>query len=214
MTEPELVVVDDVTEEALGIFVEVEPVTLLLTGGATSRALYERLSAADHDWTEVEFFLSDERCVPFDDDRSNGRMCQDALVSKVGGRAYWMNGADCDADGYEDVLRERFRDGPRFDLALYGLGPDGHTASLFPGRPEVDVTDRWVVSVPEAGWEPFVPRLSLTVPVLSHAPLGLFLVSGPDKREPLRRLMAGEDIPAARMAPERLVVVADHAAAA
>jgi 6-phosphogluconolactonase len=213
VTEPELVVVDDVAAEALGIFLEVQPTILLLTGGATPRELYRRLTEADYDWTEVEFFLSDERCVPFDDERSNARMCEQTLVSKVGGEAYWMNGPDCDAEAYEELLRERFRDLPRFDLAIYGLGPDGHTASLFPGKPQVDVTDRWAVRVPEAGWEPFVPRLSLTVPVLSSSPLGLFLVSGEDKREPLRRLMEGEDIPAARMSPERLVVIADHAAA-
>jgi 6-phosphogluconolactonase len=70
-----------------------------------------------------------------------------------------------------------------------------------------------VVHVPEAGFEPFVPRISLTIPALSEARFGLFLVAGTDKREPLRRLLAGEDIPAARLAPERLMIVADRAAA-
>ena len=214
MTEPELIVVDDVADEVVGLFLEIQPDTILLTGGETPRALYERMAELDHDWTETEFFLSDERCVPFEDERSNARMCQEVLVSRAGGQAYWINGADCDADGYEDVLRERFRDRPVFELALYGLGPDGHTASLFPGRPEVDVTDRWVVRVPDPGWEPFVPRVSLTVPALSGSPLGVLMVSGEDKREPLRRLMEGGDIPASRLSPERLVVVADHAAAA
>ena len=96
---------------------------------------------------------------------------------------------------------------------MYGLGPDGHTASLFPGRPEVDVRDRWVVYVPEAGWEPFVPRVSLTVPALSATPVGVMLVAGDDKREPLGRLLAGQDIPAARLHPGRLLVLADVAAA-
>jgi len=101
----------------------------------------------------------------------------------------------------------------RFDLAIYGLGQDGHIGSLFPKRPEVEVTDRWVVRVPEAGLEPFVPRVSLTVPALSAAKLGMFLVAGHDKRDPLRRLLAGEDIPASRVAPERLVILADPGAA-
>jgi 6-phosphogluconolactonase len=212
--QSELVVVSDVAEEVTSMFLAAQPSTIVLTGGDTPRALYERLTGIEYDWTEVEFFLSDERCVPVEDDRSNARMCQDALVSRVGGQAYWMNGTECDAAGYEDLLHQRFRDRPRFDLAIYGLGPDGHTASLFPGRPEVEETDRWVVKVPKPGYEPFVPRLSLTVPVLSSARLGVFLVTGEEKREPLRRLLSGEDIPAARMAPERLVVVADHVAAA
>jgi 6-phosphogluconolactonase len=214
MTEPELIVTEDVAEEATAVFLAVQPDLVLLTGGGTPRVFYQRLAELDHDWTETEFFLSDERCVPFEDDRSNAGMCQETLVSKVGGQAYWMNGADCDAPGYEAVLRERFRDLPRFDMAVYGLGPDGHTASLFPGRPEVDVLDRWVVEVPQAGVDPYVARLSLTVPVLSSAAVGVFLVSGEDKRGALRRLLAGEDIPAARLAPDRLVVLADRVAAA
>ncbi len=211
--EAELFVVDDVAEEALGMFQVAEPTTILLTGGSTPAAFYQRLTEIDYDWNEVEFFFSDERCVPPEDELSNYRMAQETLLSKVGGQAYRMNGEDCDADGYENLLRQRFKDFPRFDLAIYGLGPDGHTASLYPGRPEVEEQQRWCVHVPEAGWEPFVPRISLTVPVLSATPLGVFLVSGADKREPLRGLLAGQDIPSARMAPERLVIVADRAAA-
>src|SRR4029077_19819160 len=113
----------------------------------------------------------------------------------------------------ERTLRDRFGDDLSFDLAVYGLGPDGHTASLFPGRPEVEVGDRWVVYVPEAGWEPFVPRVSLTVPALSATPVGVMLVAGETKREPLRKLMAGEDVPASRLRPELLVVLADAEAA-
>jgi 6-phosphogluconolactonase len=140
-------------------------------------------------------------------------MAMRALFGRVPARVYPMDGTGCDADGYERTLRERFGDDLRFDLAIYGLGPDGHTASLFPNKPEVDVEDRWVVRVPEAGWEPFVPRVTLTVPALSATPLGVMLVAGETKREPLRALMAGEDIPAARLRPGRLVVLADAAAA-
>ncbi len=124
-----------------------------------------------------------------------------------------MDGRGCDAESYERTLRRRFDENLLFDVAIYGLGPDGHTASLFPGKPGVDVTDRWVIQVPEAGYEPFVPRVSLTVPALSAAKLGLFLVAGADKRVPLGRLLAGEDIPAGRLTPERLMVLADRAAA-
>ena len=124
-----------------------------------------------------------------------------------------MDGLGCDAESYERTLRRRFDQNLLFDVAIYGLGPDGHTASLFPGKPGIDVTDRWVVQVPEAGVEPFVPRISLTVPALSAAKLGVFLVAGADKRLPLRRLLAGEDIPAARLRPDRLIVLADREAA-
>ena len=124
-----------------------------------------------------------------------------------------MNGDLCDATGYEDALRERFDDELWFDFAVHGLGPDGHTASLFPGRAEVDVTDRWVVEVSEAGLEPFVPRISLTVPALSSASVGVFLVSGEEKQKALRRLLDEDDIPAARISAERLLILADRAAA-
>jgi 6-phosphogluconolactonase len=211
--DPELRVVPDVAAAALELFLEVRPRTIQLSGGSTPKALYERMAAvSDYPWPEVEAFFGDERCVPADDDRSDVRMAREALLSHVPARTYAIDGATCDADGYERALRERFGGALRFDLAVYGLGPDGHTASLFPGRPEVEVTDRWVVHVPEAGWEPFVPRVSLTVPALSATPVGVLLVAGADKREPLGRLLEGDDIPASRLHPDRLVVLADPAA--
>ena len=209
---PDVRVVGDVAGEALGIFLETSPRTIQLSGGSTPRDLYLRLAEMDYPWDEVECFFGDERCVPRDDERSNARMVEEALLSKVLARAYPMDGEACDADSYERTLRDRFGPDLRFDLAIYGLGPDGHTASLFPGRPEVDVTDRWVVHVPEAGFEPFVPRISLTVPALSAANVGLYLVAGEDKRAALRKLLAGEDVPAARVRPGRLIVVAEPAA--
>jgi 6-phosphogluconolactonase len=211
--ERELRVVDDVAEEALAIFLAAAPKTVVLSGGGTPEAFYRRLAGAEYAWEEVEFFFGDERCVSREDQWSNARMADEALFSKVPARSYAMDGQGCDAEWYERMLRRRFGEDLLFDLALYGLGPDGHTASLFPGRPEVEVTDRWVVHVREAGLEPFVPRISLTVPALSAAKLGVFLVAGVDKQIPLRRLMAGEDLPAARLKPERLVILADRAAA-
>jgi 6-phosphogluconolactonase len=210
-TAPELRVVDDVAAAALDLFLEVRPRTIQISGGGTPQALYERMAGvSDYPWNEVEAFFGDERCVPPDDERSNAGMAMRVLFRAVPARAYPIDGEACDADGYERTLRERFGDALRFDLAIYGLGPDGHTASLFPGRPEVDVEDRWVVRVPEAGWEPFVPRVSLTVPALSATPLGVMLVSGESKREPLANLLAGDDIPACRLRPERFVILADR----
>jgi len=210
---PDLWVVDDVAEAAFELFVDEAPSIVLLTGGRTPQRLYERLAGADLPWEDMAFFFSDERCVPDTDPLSNFAMADRALLSNIASARYPMDGESCDADGYEATLRQELGERPWFDVALYGLGPDGHTASLFPGRPEVDERDRLAVEVPEAGWEPFVPRISLTVPALSSARLGLFLVEGPDKREPLSRLAAGEDIPASRMAPRRLVILADREAA-
>jgi 6-phosphogluconolactonase len=211
--EPELVVAEDPAAEARRLFLETNPRTVVLSGGSTPEAFYRSLAEVEYPWAEVEMFFGDERCVPSDDERSNLRMARRALLGHVPATVYAMDGASCDADGYEHVLRRRFGDELSFDLAIYGLGPDGHTASLFPGRPEVDVTDRWVVRVPEAGLEPFVPRVTMTVPALSSAKVGAFLVQGASKWAMVERLLAGEDIPAARMAPERLVVIADPAAA-
>jgi 6-phosphogluconolactonase len=97
---------------------------------------------------------------------------------------------------------------PRLDLALLGLGEDGHTASLFPGDPALDERARYVVAVDR----PDHPRLTLTVPVLSAAATAVFLATGKHKRTSLRRLLDGDDIPAARIRAERVVVVADEAA--
>jgi 6-phosphogluconolactonase len=205
---------DDVAGAALALFLDAEPRTIVLSGGSTPRALYERLSGADYPWAEVEVFYGDERCVPPQDERSNVGMARTALLSKVQAREYPIEGATCDADGYEAVLRARFPgDAPAFDLVINGLGPDGHTASMFPGKPAVEVFDRWVVQVPEAGLAPWVPRVTLTVPALSGAALGVFLVAGAEKREALTRLLDGDDIPAARLGADRMVILADRAAA-
>jgi 6-phosphogluconolactonase len=210
----ELVVTEDVPESALGVFLEVRPRTILLSGGTTPQALYRRMAAAeDYPWRGTRAFFGDERCVPPEDDLSNLRMAGEALLSHVDAEAYPIDGDGCDADGYERLLRQLFGSHPLFDLAIYGLGPDGHTASLFPGQPQAREVDRWVVHVPVAGMDPFVSRVSLTLPVLSAARIGMFLVEGEEKRGALGRLMAGDDIPASKVSPRRLLVLADPAAA-
>jgi 6-phosphogluconolactonase len=86
---------------------------------------------------------------------------------------------------------------PLFDVVLMGVGTDGHTASLFPGHAELNEKEGWVVAVPEAGLEPFVPRVTLTFPTLASTREMLFLVSGHGKREVMTRLLSGADLPAA-----------------
>ena len=211
MSPPELRVVDDIAEAAEQLFLEVAPRTIALSGGSTPEAAYRRLAGVSYPWEDVDVFLGDERCVPPDHEDSNLRMARETLLDHVPARAHPMT--DCDADAYERELRSVFGEGvPAFDFVFMGLGPDGHTASLFPGKPAVDVGDRLAVYVPEPGMEPFHPRLTLTVPVFRNAKLMAFLVSGEDKRERVRQLLDGADIPAARAAAPNTVVLVDAAA--
>lgn len=101
-----------------------------------------------------------------------------------------------------------------FDIVLMGVGADGHTASLFPGHAELDEKERWVVGVPEAGLEPFVPRVTLTFPTLASTREMLFLVSGRGKRHVLTRMLSEADLPATRAYAEgELVWLVDRDAA-
>jgi 6-phosphogluconolactonase len=120
-----------------------------------------------------------------------------------------MRGESCDASGYERELRAALDGSLSIDLVILGLGEDGHTASLFPGDPALEESGRLVVRVERSDH----PRLTLTLPILSAAPLVLFLVEGEGKRHAVRGLLTGADIPAARVAAERVVVLADPAAA-
>jgi 6-phosphogluconolactonase len=210
MTKRELVVSDDIAETAAGLFARLRPRTLALAGGRTPRAVYERLAELEYDWRAVEVFFGDERCLPPDDPDSNFRMADESLLSRVAARVHRMRGESCDAAGYEEELRAVFGEGvPKFDFAFLGLGADGHTASLFPGDAALAERERLVVRVER----PHQPRLTLTLPVLSAAKLAVFLVAGEEKREALAQLMTGADIPAARVAAERVVIIADAAAA-
>lgn len=206
---PELIVADDVGAKAAGLFLELAPRTVALAGGSTPRQMYERLAAADIDWRAVDVFFGDERCVPPDDPASNYGVAYSSLLSKVNARIHRMPGETCDAEAYEQEMREVFGSGPpRFDLVLLGLGEEGHTASLFPRDPALDVTDRWVVSVDRHDYR----RLTMTLPVLSAAKVAMFLVTGETKRTALRSLLTGGDVPAAMVGAERVIVVADRAA--
>jgi 6-phosphogluconolactonase len=206
----ELLVTSDIAETAVGLFLRQRPRTLVLAGGRTPRALYARLARQKYDWSAVEIFFSDERCVPPDHPDSNFRMARETLLSRVQARVHRMHGESCEAAGYEEELRLVFGDGlPTFDLVFLGMGADGHTASLFAGDPALEETQRLVTKVAR----PDHQRLTLTLPVLSASKLAVFLVSGGEKREALRRVLAGDDLPAARVAARRVVIIADAAAA-
>jgi 6-phosphogluconolactonase len=187
---------------------------VVLTGGSSPRRAYEL--SANGDWSGKTVWFGDERRVPPDHEWSNYRMADEALLSKLDPRPEVLRMED--ADAYEALVRDRLGDEPRWDLLLLGLGPDSHTASLFPGKPEVDVTDRLVVGVPEAGMEPQVPRISLTIPAINAARHIVFLVTGESKRDAVRRAF-GDDpdptSPAAHVRPAdgELTVYLDPAAA-
>ena len=188
---------------------------VVLTGGSSPKRAYEL--AARGDWSDTTVWFGDERCVPLDHEWSNYRMADEALLSRLDPRPQALPMED--ADAYEALVRERLGDEPRWDLLLLGLGPDAHTASLFPGKPEVEVTDRLVVGVPEAGMDPQVPRISLTLPAINAARHVVFLVTGESKREAVRRAFGDDPDPASPAAHVRptdgeLTVYLDPAAAA
>ena len=194
---------------------------VVLTGGSSPRRAYEMAAAAGADWSRATVWFGDERCVPADDPDSNYGMARAALLAGLDGdpavhRMPGEEGHEAGARAYEATVREALGETPRFDLLLLGLGPDSHCASLFPNRPEQDVTDRLVVGVPEAGMEPWVPRISLTLPALNAARQVVYLVTGESKREAVRRAFVEEDpaSPSARVRPPdgELTVLVDPAA--
>jgi 6-phosphogluconolactonase len=155
---------------------------IVLTGGNTPRAAYEQIT---NPWDGVTVWFGDERCVPPDDERSNYGMAKQTLLDRVNPAAvYRMRGElgpAAAAAAYELELRDA--GGPRFDLLLLGLGPDGHLASMFPDQESLSERSRFVVGVAEAGFEPFVPRVTLTLPALALAKRIVFLVSGESKAD-------------------------------
>ncbi|MCS7300436.1 MAG: 6-phosphogluconolactonase [Fimbriimonadales bacterium] len=189
--------------------------SLLLSGGKTPEALYLLLGARYYqnalDWTRVHLFWGDERYVPHDDPRSNYHLAHEAWLRKANiprenihpMPTHYPN-PDEAARAYEAELRAYFGAEaafPHFDLALLGLGDDGHIASLFAGDPALDETTRWVVP----SCAPVEPRqrLTLTLPVLNAAPRVWLLVSGESKRPVLEQLFREDapDLPAARLTP-------------
>ena len=192
-------------------------VAICLTGGSSPKQLYQLL--ATHAWRDripwglVHWFIGDERFVPAGDPLHNMTMARAAFLDECAPASNihpiptsTADPANPDqaADIYEAELKSFYGADmldparPLFDLVLMGVGPDGHTASLFPGYPAVDETARWVVGVPKAHVEPFVPRVSLTLPALASCREMLFEVAGAGKREILTRVLAGENLPAGR----------------
>ena len=141
---------------------------IALAGGSTPRRAYELAVNRQPDWGRAGVWFGDERCVPPDDDRSNYQMAREALLDRVTApptvhRIQGELDPEAAATAYEEELGSQ-----ALDFVLLGLGPDGHTASLFPDSPALDEQDRWVVAA-EPGLDPFVPRVTLTLPALARA---------------------------------------------
>jgi 6-phosphogluconolactonase len=200
-----------------------------LAGGNTPKALYALLASPEYrsrvNWDNVSFFFGDERAVPPDHPDSNYRTAHEALFRPVGlvnGHVHRMKaeigGLEAAAAAYEGELRAVFGGAlPRFELVLLGMGPDGHTASLFPENAALQERARWVAPVFDAP-KPPPQRLTLTVPVLNEARQVLFMVTGSDKAPALHEVLSGaaspEHYPAKFVRPGagRLLWLVDEAA--
>lgn len=216
----ELIVVDDVAEEFTARVTDAfahrpnDEFTVALSGGSTAKRCYEHL--AEHagdaiDWWKVDFYWGDERAVPLDHPQSNYRLARESLLERIGG-ANMVHPMECDrgADPYQLRIGEL----GSLDLVHLGLGPDGHTASLFAGSPALDADPgRLVVMNHDPSGRNPLERMTFTFSAIARARLVLVTVSGPDVHDALRAVVEGADVPAARVEAPHLVWIADRDAA-
>jgi 6-phosphogluconolactonase len=194
-----------------------------LAGGTTPLRAYELLAQRLPDPDRVDWWFGDERCVGPDDPDSNYRVAAESLLTPArvpAQRVHRIHGEDppeSAAAAYDAELRACLSTGesdvPVLDIALLGLGEDGHTASLFPGDPALGVTDR--MAVPVVAAKPPPNRITLTLPVLRGARLVLVLATGAGKADAVARVLAGPDpaTPASLLAPAAVELLVDQAAA-
>jgi 6-phosphogluconolactonase len=213
---PNFQVSDDPAGAAAALLAEADG-HVCITGGSTPRKAYQRVAAERPDWSGVDLWFTDERCVPPDHEHSNFRMASEALLSRVEGadvhRMKGELGPEAGAAEYERELDAAGR--PVFDLILLGMGPDVHTCSLFPGDDALGERERPTVGVETPGMAPLVARITLTLPVVNASRRIVFLVTGEDKADAVARAFSGRRDP---MAPASLVegnvtVLLDEAAA-
>ncbi len=158
------------------------------SGGELAHRCYAALRRETIAWSAVDVYFGDDRVVPVESDDSNEGMARRILLDAVGPRAVHSMVA-AGADAYDALVRAA----PPIDIVHLGLGPDGHTASLFPGSAALDEQERFVV---EAGDDLHPhPRLTFTFPAIARSVLAVVTVEGEEKRDPIRRIRAGEDLP-------------------
>jgi 6-phosphogluconolactonase len=193
--------------------------SIVLTGGSAVGEAYERAAALEPDWSKVALWWGDERCVPPDDERSNYRLAKETLLDRLAERPaeeHRIRGELQPADAAGEL--DRALEGVTLDFLLLGIGPDGHCASLFPNSPQLRVEDARATSG-AAGLEPFVDRVTMTMPTLRSAKRIVFIASGEKKADAVARAFGGEiseDVPSSlvRLAPVTVEVIVDRAAAA
>ena len=223
MSDVELVVVEDEKELAAVVAARLaraadEGGSVVLTGGKTPEQAYKEAAKRAPDWSKVDVWWGDERCVPADDDNSNYGMAKRALLDRLDTAPRAVHriegelGKDEAAARYERELGET-----QLDLVLLGVGPDGHVASLFPNAPTL--RQRKKVLPAEAGLEPFVDRVTLSIPALKSAKEIVFVLAGEGKADAAARAFAAkpsQETPASlvRAGGGRTVAILDRAAAA
>jgi len=203
---------------------------ICLTGGTTPQRLYALLGRAPFssqiDWRRTHWFIGDERFVPTNDPRSNIGAAKAIFLDRCAPAAN-IHAIPTDpatphaaAQRYERDLQDFYGAHrldparPLFDIVLMGVGSDGHTASLFPQAAALTERQRWVVGIETAMLEPFVPRVSLTLPALASCGEMLFMLEGKTKQAIFKRIQAGEDLPAARARSNNVTIwLVDRAAA-
>jgi 6-phosphogluconolactonase len=216
--QPDLHIVEDPTAAVGELLAEQagRGGSIVLTGGSSPANAYRRAAELRPDWSRVTLWWGDERCVPPDDERSNYRLAKETLLDHLEAPPRAVHRIRGEAPPAEAAAElDAALANTTLDFLLLGLGPDGHMASLFPGSPQLDVTDRRATDGP-AGLEPWVHRVTLTVPSIQSASRVVFLVTGAAKAEAVARAFLGDispDVPAslARLAPT-LEVFLDTAA--
>jgi 6-phosphogluconolactonase len=235
MTHPQIVVLDTadrVAERAAELFTQSATdairergrFVVALAGGSTPETAYRVLATTPGvEWDKVLVFVGDERMVPADDPRSNLGMARRALLDHVPippANVYAVptagHSAEEAARRYQQTIATVLGEPPRFDLIFLGLGDDGHTASLFPGKPALDEQTAWVAASPPGELPPPVDRVTLTFPVLNAGRRVVFLVTGSKKAGILNEVLSGRDYPAIRVRPDdgELIWLVDVDAAA
>jgi 6-phosphogluconolactonase len=193
---------------------------LVLSGGPTAQKCYELLATADAaDWGVVDVYVGDERVVPPDDVDANQRLIKEALLDRVSGVGSFspmptVGPVDECVAAYQRTMSDLVT-GPGIDLIHLGMGPDGHTASLFPVAPTLDAEPGVLVLATEDpnGVNPH-PRLTLTLPAINSARIAVFTVAGASKANAVAALVRGDDLPAARVHAGRTLWLVDGAARA
>jgi len=189
--------------------------TVAISGGSLPQQLNGLIGKQGVRWDKWQVFYADERVVPLDHSDSNHKLCTDKLFSKIPIPQHHIHPIDYSlkddledlADAYEKELIHEFASRnsarfPIFDLILLGVGPDGHTASLFPGHELLTEEDRWVAYITDSPKEP-PQRITLTLPVINHASRVAFVASGAGKADTLHTVLDKPEVglPASRVRP-------------